>query len=63
MGKYDAEHHTKLVVDEWGVWYRPGEEIAPMYLLSQPLTLRDALHTAVTFDSSTGTRIRSRWRT
>jgi alpha-N-arabinofuranosidase len=50
MGKYDAEHHTKLVVDEWGVWYRPGEEIAPTYLLSQPLTLRDALHTAVTFD-------------
>jgi alpha-N-arabinofuranosidase len=32
------------------VWYRPGEEIAPAYLLSQPLTLRDALHTAVTFD-------------
>jgi alpha-L-arabinofuranosidase len=50
MGKYDAEHHTKLVVDEWGVWYRPGEEITPAYLLSQPLTLRDALHTAVTFD-------------
>ena len=50
IGKYDPEHHTKLVVDEWGVWYRPGEEIAPAYLLSQPLTLRDALHTAVTFD-------------
>lgn len=50
MGKYDAEHHTKLVVDEWGVWYRPGEEIAPTYLLSQPLTLRDALHTSVTLD-------------
>jgi alpha-N-arabinofuranosidase len=50
IGKYDVEHHTKLVVDEWGVWYHPGEEIAPAYLLSQPLTLRDALHTAVTFD-------------
>ncbi len=50
MGKYDSGHHTKLVVDEWGVWYRPGEEIAPRYLLSQPLTLRDALHTAVTLD-------------
>jgi alpha-N-arabinofuranosidase len=50
IGKYDPEHHTKLVVDEWGVWYRPGEEITPAYLLSQPLTLRDALHTAVTFD-------------
>jgi alpha-N-arabinofuranosidase len=50
LGKYDAAHHTKLIVDEWGVWYRPGEEIAPNYLLSQPLTLRDALHTAVTLD-------------
>jgi alpha-N-arabinofuranosidase len=50
MGKYDTRRHTKLVVDEWGVWYRPGEEIAPRYLLSQPLTLRDALHTAITFD-------------
>src|SRR5215470_10501453 len=50
MGKYDPDHHTKLVVDEWGVWYRPGEEISPAYLLSQPLTLRDALHTAVTLD-------------
>ena len=27
-----------------------GEETAPAHLLSQPLTLRDALHTAVTFD-------------
>jgi alpha-L-arabinofuranosidase len=50
MGKYDATHHTRLVVDEWGVWYPKGEEIAPNYLLSQPLTLRDALHTAVTLD-------------
>ena len=50
MAKYDPEHHTKLVVDEWGVWYPIGEEIAPNYLLSQPLTLRDALHTAITFD-------------
>jgi alpha-N-arabinofuranosidase len=50
IGKYDPDHHTKLVFDEWGVWYRRGEEIAPAYLLSQPLTLRDALHTAVTFD-------------
>ena len=49
MGKYDPTHHTKLIVDEWGVWYRPGEETAPAQLLSQPLPLRDALHTAVTF--------------
>jgi alpha-L-arabinofuranosidase len=50
MGKYDPRHHTKLIIDEWGVWYRPGEETTPSHLLSQPLTLRDALHTAVTFD-------------
>ena len=37
-------------MDEWGVWYAPGEETAPAHLLSQPLTLRDALHTAMTFD-------------
>jgi alpha-N-arabinofuranosidase len=50
MGKYDPTRHTKLVVDEWGVWYAKGEEISPSYLLSQPLTLRDAMHTAVTLD-------------
>jgi alpha-N-arabinofuranosidase len=50
MGQYDREHATKLIVDEWGVWYQPGEEITPAYILSQPVTLRDALHTAITFD-------------
>jgi len=50
MGKYDPQHRTKLVVDEWGVWYQPGEEIRPDYILSQPVTLRDALHTGITFD-------------
>src|SRR5262245_30846946 len=50
MGKYDPQHRTKLVIDEWGVWYQPGEEIRPDYILSQPVTLRDALHTAITFD-------------
>jgi alpha-N-arabinofuranosidase len=50
MGEHDPEHRTKLVMDEWGVWYQPGEEIGPAYILSQPVTLRDALHTAITFD-------------
>jgi alpha-L-arabinofuranosidase len=50
MGKYDPDHRTRLVIDEWGVWYQPGEEIGPGYILSQPVTLRDALHTAITFD-------------
>ncbi len=50
LGKYDSTHHTRLVIDEWGVWYRKGEEFAPHYILSQPLTLRDAMHTAMTLD-------------
>jgi alpha-N-arabinofuranosidase len=50
MGKFDAAHRTKLVVDEWGVWYAPGSEIAPAYILSETITLRDAVHTGMTFD-------------
>src|SRR6202049_4941342 len=50
MGKFDAAHRAKLVVDEWGVWYRPGSEIAPGYILSETITLRDALHPGMTFD-------------
>jgi alpha-N-arabinofuranosidase len=50
MGKFDPAHRTKLVVDEWGVWYPPGSEIAPGYILSETITLRDALHTGMTFD-------------
>jgi len=50
MGKFDPEHRTKLIVDEWGVWYPPGEEITPAYILSQPITLRDAVHTGMHFD-------------
>jgi alpha-N-arabinofuranosidase len=50
MGKYDSQHHTKFVIDEWGNWYRGGTELGPEYILSQAITLRDALHTAMTFD-------------
>jgi alpha-N-arabinofuranosidase len=50
MGKFDAAHRTKLVIDEWGVWYAPGSEIAPSYALSETITLRDAIHTGMTFD-------------
>src|SRR5262249_58229340 len=50
MGRYDAEPRTKLVADEWGNWYRGGTELGPPYLLSQTITLRDALHAAMTFD-------------
>jgi alpha-N-arabinofuranosidase len=50
MGKYDPDHRTRFVIDEWGNWYRGGTELGPPYLLSQTITLRDALHTAMTFD-------------
>jgi alpha-N-arabinofuranosidase len=50
MGRYDPEHHTRFVIDEWGNWYRGGTELGPGYLLSQTITLRDALHAAMTFD-------------
>ena len=50
MGKYDREHLTKFVLDEWGNWYKGGTELGPHYILSQTITLRDALHAAMTFD-------------
>ncbi len=51
IGKYDTARRTRLVVDEWGTWYRPGAtDLAPTFLLSQVGTLRDAVHAAITFD-------------
>ncbi len=50
MGRYDPEHRTRFVIDEWGNWYKGGTELGPAYILSQAITLRDALHTAITFD-------------
>jgi alpha-N-arabinofuranosidase len=50
MGKYDPQHQTRFVIDEWGTWYRGGTELGPQYILSQTITLRDALHAAMTFD-------------
>jgi alpha-N-arabinofuranosidase len=32
------------------VWYASGSEIAPAYILSETITLRDAVHTGMTFD-------------
>jgi alpha-N-arabinofuranosidase len=50
MGEFDKNHRVKLVVDEWGTWYPAGTEIGPRYLFSQTITLRDALHSALTLD-------------
>ena len=50
MEESDPQHHIKLIVDEWGAWYRPGTEIGKRYILSQMLTLRDALLSGLTLD-------------
>lgn len=51
MGEFDRQHRVKLVVDEWGAWYKPGTEIAPPHLLGQQSTMRDALLAGLTLDT------------
>lgn len=50
LGAYDPEHHIKLVVDEYGTWYKPGTESDHSHALEQQITMRDALLTALTLD-------------
>ena len=51
MGQYDRQHRVKLVVDEYGPWYKPGSEVDPTHLLGQQITMRDAIATALTLDT------------
>jgi alpha-L-arabinofuranosidase len=51
MGEVDREHKVKLVVDEWGPWYRPGSELDPNHLLGQQITMRDAVFSGMTLDT------------
>ena len=51
MGEFDREHSVKLVVDEWGPWYRPGSEATPGDILEQTPTLRDAVFSGMTLDT------------
>jgi alpha-N-arabinofuranosidase len=51
MAEFDAEHFVKLVVDEWGPWYRPGSEATPGDQLEQMPTLRDAVFSGMTLDT------------
>jgi alpha-N-arabinofuranosidase len=51
MGDVDSAHKVKLIVDEWGPWYRLGTELSPLNLLGQAITLRDALASALTLDT------------
>ncbi|MGC2170464.1 MAG: alpha-L-arabinofuranosidase C-terminal domain-containing protein, partial [Candidatus Sulfotelmatobacter sp.] len=50
MGEFDSAHRVKLVVDEWGPWYRPGSQLTPDDFLEQTPTLRDAVFSAMTLD-------------
>jgi alpha-N-arabinofuranosidase len=50
MSELDPEHHIKLVVDEWGPWYRPGGEATPTNQLEQIPTLRDAVFSGMALD-------------
>ena len=50
LGEFDLDHKVKLVVDEYGPWYRPGTENAPEQLLGQQITVRDAVMTGLSLD-------------
>jgi alpha-N-arabinofuranosidase len=50
MGEFDRQHRVKLVVDEWGAWYKPGSEAHPSHLLGQQATIRDAVLAGLTLD-------------
>ena len=50
MGEFDRQHHVKLVVDEWGAWYKPGSEAHNTHLLGQQATIRDAVLAGLTLD-------------
>jgi alpha-L-arabinofuranosidase len=51
MGEFDKNHSIKLVVDEWGPWYKPGSEGTPGDILEQTPTLRDAVFSGLTLDT------------
>jgi alpha-L-arabinofuranosidase len=52
MGVYDRDHRVKLVVDEYGPWYRfSNTKLDPTHVLGQQLTIRDGIMTALTLDT------------
>ncbi|HEY1462699.1 MAG TPA: alpha-L-arabinofuranosidase C-terminal domain-containing protein [Terriglobales bacterium] len=50
MSEQDPQHFVKLIVDEWGPWYRPGTELTHGDQLEQMSTLRDAIFSGMTLD-------------
>ena len=51
MGEIDRGHRVKLVVDEWGAWYKPGSEVHNSHLLGQQSTMRDAVLAGLNLDT------------
>jgi alpha-N-arabinofuranosidase len=51
MGEIDRTHRIKLVVDEWGAWFKPGSEVNNTHLLGQQSTIRDAVLAGLTLDT------------
>jgi alpha-N-arabinofuranosidase len=50
MGEIDRQHQVKLVVDEWGTWFKQGTEVHASHLLGQQATIRDAVLAGLTLD-------------
>lgn len=51
MGETDRERRVRLVVDEWGAWYRMTTHIHPTHLFGQQSTIRDAVLAGLTLDT------------
>jgi len=51
LGEFDLSRKIKLVVDEYGPWYKSGTEISDVAILSQQVTVRDAVMTGITLDT------------
>jgi alpha-L-arabinofuranosidase len=51
MGEFDRQHRVKLVIDEWGTWYKPGSEVNNTHLLGQQSTIRDAVLAGISLDT------------
>jgi alpha-N-arabinofuranosidase len=51
LGEFDLSRSIKLVVDEYGPWYRPGTENGPEQILGQQITVRDAVMTGLSLDT------------
>ena len=51
MAESDPQHAVKLVVDEWGAWYKTGTEADVTHLYGQQSTIRDAVLAGLTLDT------------